>query len=315
VRLLAVSVENADVRLAGHLRLPEGGVDDGRGFPAVVIAGPLTNVKDQVPGRYAELLASSGLATLAFDPRGFGESAGEPRLHEDPHTRVADLRDAVSWLRTREEVDADRIGLVGVCFGAGPALKAAAFDPRVKALACVAAVFEGLPHLISMVGPGNYRAWLRNLAQAAQADFDQREPTYLPVVREDALPPWLSTRVGVQGVQALLWDPAAHDYYATKRNPSKIWENRVTLASHAAILGFDAVPALELMDRTPLLSVHGTADPVFSGALVEQILERGTGPMEIAWIDSSDHMDFYDDAHCTEAAAARVADFLRRKLA
>ncbi|MFC7645599.1 alpha/beta hydrolase [Streptosporangium lutulentum] len=84
-------------------------------MPAVALTGPFTGVKDQVAGVYADRLARDGFATLALDHRGFGESGA--RGHEDSQGKLADLRAAVGMLAARDEVDPDRIGLVGVCLG------------------------------------------------------------------------------------------------------------------------------------------------------------------------------------------------------
>ena len=132
------------IELVGDLRLPgvgpgavgvaeaEAGIGDG--WPAVVLTGPFTGVKEQVTGSYAELLAAAGFVTLAFDHRGFGESGGR-RQHEDSQGKLADLRAAVSALAARAEVDPARIGLAGICLGGGYAIRAAAQDPRVRAVA------------------------------------------------------------------------------------------------------------------------------------------------------------------------------------
>ena len=90
--------------LTGILRMPSGTAPKG-GWPAPVFTGPLSGVKEQVVGGYAERLTAAGYATLAFDHRHFGGSAGEPRQHEDAAGKLADLRDAVSALTIHPAVD------------------------------------------------------------------------------------------------------------------------------------------------------------------------------------------------------------------
>jgi uncharacterized protein len=87
-----------------------------------VLTGPSTGVKEQVVGRYAEPLTAAGLTTVAFDHRGFGDSGGR-RGHEGSQGKLADLRAAVDLLAARDEVDADRIGIVGICLGGGYAVR------------------------------------------------------------------------------------------------------------------------------------------------------------------------------------------------
>src|SRR5690349_18466383 len=122
-----------DITLSGHLH---GAVPGGR-RPAVAVTGPFTGVKEQVAGLYARRLAERGYVTLAFDHRGWGASGGR-RGHEDVQGKLADLRAAVGALAAHPAVDPGRIGLLGVCLGGGYALRAAAQDPRVRAVAGVA---------------------------------------------------------------------------------------------------------------------------------------------------------------------------------
>ena len=126
---------------------------DGK-LPALTLTGPLSGVKDQVVGNYAERLTAEGFVTLAFDHRNFGDSEGEPRQHEDSAGKLADLRDAVGYLASRPEVDPDRIAVVGVCLGGGYAVRAGAFDPRVRAIAGVGGAYNSPHRLREMLGAG-----------------------------------------------------------------------------------------------------------------------------------------------------------------
>src|SRR4051794_34394666 len=109
--------------ISGDLREPDGKPFESRGGPAALTrTGPLSGVKDQVVGTYAQALSAEGFVTLAFDHRNFGDSEGDPRQHEDSAGKLADLRDAVGYLASRPKVDADRIAVVGVCLGGGYAV-------------------------------------------------------------------------------------------------------------------------------------------------------------------------------------------------
>src|SRR5207248_3451308 len=112
--------------LTGDLHLPP--ADDSP--PAVVVAGSWTTVKEQMAGRYARGLARRGIAALAFDFRGHGESGGFPRDAECPDAKVADLLAAAAFLRRSSLVDESRIGGAGICAGAGYLAVASAADPR-----------------------------------------------------------------------------------------------------------------------------------------------------------------------------------------
>ena len=102
-------------------------------LPALAVSGPFGAVKEQVSGLYAMRLAERGFLTVAFDPSYTGESGGEPRNIASPDINTEDFLAAVDYLSTRDDVDADRIGIVGICGWGGMAVNAAALDPRIKA--------------------------------------------------------------------------------------------------------------------------------------------------------------------------------------
>lgn len=105
--------------------------------PALAVAGPFGAVKEQVSGRYAQTMAERGFITLAFDPSFTGESGGTPRNTASPDINTEDFSAAVDYLTTLPEVDADRIGIIGICGWGGMALNAAAIDTRVKSTVTV----------------------------------------------------------------------------------------------------------------------------------------------------------------------------------
>ena len=100
---------------------------------AIAVSGPFGAVKEQSSGLYAQTLAEHGFLTIAFDPSYTGESGGEPRYVSSPDINTEDFSAAVDYLMTRDDVNPDRVGILGVCGWGGIALNAAALDPRIKA--------------------------------------------------------------------------------------------------------------------------------------------------------------------------------------
>lgn len=118
------------ITLAADLYVPK----DAQGkLPAIAVSGPFGAVKEQSSGLYAQTMAERGYLTLAFDPSFTGESSGEPRYVASPDINTEDFSAAVDYLSCRNDVDPERIGIIGICGWGGLALNAAAIDTRIKA--------------------------------------------------------------------------------------------------------------------------------------------------------------------------------------
>ena len=124
--------------LAADLYIPRIGMfnsgnDEKMRFPAIAVSGPFGACKEQSSGLYAMRMAERGFVALAFDPSYTGESSGEPRRTASPDINTEDFMAAVDFLSRQENVDAERIGIIGICGWGGIALNAAAADTRIKA--------------------------------------------------------------------------------------------------------------------------------------------------------------------------------------
>jgi uncharacterized protein len=288
VKAERITFGSEGVELVGEIR----GAETERGQPGVVLTGPFTGVKEQVVGTYASLFAMAGFVTLAFDHRGFGESGGR-RWHEDSQGKLADLRAAVSVLAGRAEVDAARIGMVGICLGGGYAVRAAAADPRVKTVAAIAGGYNSPVLMVQAMGAGPYRS-----ALAAALD---RYDEYLPAVAPD-------------GGEAAMGGDEPYAYYGTARSFSPHWRNEVTRGSLHSLMTFDALNAAELLAATPLLIIHGKADAYCSPELAQAFYERKPGEKEILWLNTDQHIDLYDSEPYVRQAVQAAAGFLHRRL-
>lgn len=122
------------ITLAADLYMPENAQDK---LPAVAVAGPFGAVKEQASGLYAQAMAERGFLTVAFDTSFTGESGGMPRYVASPDINTEDFCAAVDFLSVQDNVDAERIGIIGICGWGGMALNAAAVDTRIKATVTV----------------------------------------------------------------------------------------------------------------------------------------------------------------------------------
>ncbi len=273
------------ITLAGNLAVAAPGA------PAVVLTGPFTGVKEQVAGTYAARLHDRGVTTLAFDHRGFGESGGR-RAHEDSQGKLADLRAAVSLLAAHPAVDATRVAAVGICLGGGYAVRAAATDPRIRAVVGIAGAYNS---------PARFSAGDADGYRRALGSFIERYDDELPAVAPG-------------GGTAAMGGDEPFAYYGTPRSAAAHWENRVTYGSLHALMTFDALGAAPLLGDTPLLVVHGRTDAYCAPELAEALHRDATGPKEMLWLDAGQHIDLYDgEPYVTEAADA-AAGFLHRHL-
>ena len=118
------------ITLAADMYIPKN--KEGK-LPAIAVSGPFGAVKEQASGLYAQTMAERGFLTIAFDPSFTGESGGSPRYMHSPDIDVEDFQAAVDFLSVQENVDPEKIGIIGICGWGGMALQTACIDTRIKA--------------------------------------------------------------------------------------------------------------------------------------------------------------------------------------
>ncbi|RSM87852.1 alpha/beta hydrolase [Kibdelosporangium aridum] len=298
-----VTFDSAGIPLAGHLYTPS--ADGPR--PAIVVGHPGSGVKEQTAGLYARRLAEQGFVTLAFDAAYQGESGGEPRGLEDPAHRVEDLKAAVSFLTTRPEVDADTIGVLGICASGGYALPAAASDHRIKAVGTVSAADIARVFRLGADGtqdPAVFQSMLDAAAAARAAEAQGKGPQsfrLFPDTAEQARA--LGGKHGYEGFEYYRTDRAQHPRSTT----CFPWSSVDRMAT------FDAFEVAGMLGDRPLLMVVGR-EAVTSWMSVEAF-QKVRGPKKLSWIEGASHVDLYDKEPYVGTAVAELAEFYRTSLA
>ncbi|SDB25267.1 alpha/beta hydrolase [Eubacterium oxidoreducens] len=122
-------VNRYGITLAADMYIPKSAEDK---LPAIAVCGPFGAVKEQCSGLYAQIMAEKGYLTIAFDPSFTGESGGQPRYMASPDINTEDFMAAVDFLTVQENVDTEKIGIIGICGWGGMALNTAALDIRIK---------------------------------------------------------------------------------------------------------------------------------------------------------------------------------------
>lgn len=274
------------ISLAGDLYAPKN-----RGaerLPAIAVSGPFGAVKEQASGLYAQEMARRGFIALAFDPSFTGQSGGRPRRVASPDINTEDFSAAVDYLTTRGDVDADKIGIIGICGFGGMGLNAAANDPRIKA------TVTSTMYDMSRVNANGYFDADNN------ADARYAARVNLNAQRTADAKSGKIARAG--GVPDSLPDDAPQfmkDYYAYYKTPRGYHArsgNSTDGWNTTSSLSFMNMPLLSYIDeiRSAVLMLHG--EKAHSRYFSEDAFRRLSGDnKELVIIPGANHVDLYDN--------------------
>ena len=290
VRLEKVKFHNRyGIELAGDLYLPQ----DATGkLAAVAVSGPFGAVKEQCSGLYAEELASRGFAALAFDPSFIGESGGAVRNVASPDINTEDFSAAVDFLATRDFVDGEKIGILGICGFGGMALNAAAMDTRIKA------TITSTMYDMSRVNAKGYF----DSTDSADARYEMKQA--LNAQRTQDYQSGTYARAG--GVVDPLPEDAPfflkdyYDYYKTQRGYTERSLNSNDGWNVTSSLSFVNMPILHYTNeiRSAVLMLHGEKahSCYFSRDAFAHMVEGNpyTANKELLIIPDAVHTDLYD---------------------
>ena len=262
-------------------------------LPAIAVCGPFGAVKEQCSGLYAQTMAERGYLTIAFDPSFTGESGGTPRYMASPDINTEDFQAAVDFLSAQNNVDADRIGIIGICGWGGMAINVAALDTRVKA-AVVSTMYD-----MSRVNANGYF----DANDSEEARYEAKKG--LNAVRTEEFKKGIYTRAG--GCLPL---PVPEDVPFFVKDYSEYYKGR---AYHARSLnsneGWNTVGCMSFMNqpilkysneiRSAVLIMHGEkAHSRYFGkdayaAMVKD--SKYTDNKELLIIPGAVHTDLYDN--------------------
>lgn len=279
--------------LVGTLFRPDNAKTNQR-LPAIIVDGPWTQVKEQVGYAYAPRLADAGYAVLTLDHRNFGQSGGTPRQFEDPATKVADLKAAISHLQTLPGVDGQRIYGLGVCYGASLMADLARQDRRLKAFATVAAWMHDADSLKATFGAEGLALRTKTGAEALAAYRQDGTVTYIPAFANDV-------------PLAAMMGPL--DYYASPaRGAIPAWDNRFAAMSFTGWLAHEAATYAPQITQ-PVLMIHSDGS-----ALPENVRKfhaaLPNAQKKLVWT-TGNHLDFYDQPELVQPAVAEVASYFK----
>lgn len=292
------------ITLVGDLYVPKNAT--GR-LPAIAVSGPFGAVKEQSSGLYAQHLAERGFVTVAFDGSYTGESSGMPRNVPSPEINTEDFSAAVDFLGSLDNVDREKIGILGICGWGGFALNAAVSDTRVKAVA-VSTMYD-----MTRVNANGYEIKLdpkgqydRVPAQTAEARYKMKQDLnnarweaskndYTTLLPANNLDPQKDITAETPKFVA-----EYADFYRTKRgfHPRSINSNPQASWTTTAFLPFINMPILQYAAelKAPALVVHG--EKAHSRYFSEDAFKAlGSKNKELVIVPNASHTDLYDDVN------------------
>lgn len=301
----AVTFDNGAIRMVGNLYLPPD-YDSTKTYPAIVVAHPWGGVKEQTSGLYAQQLARRGFVTLAFDASHYGESGGEPRDLEDPANRVQDIRSAVGYLSSLAQVDAGRIGTLGICAGGGYTLHEAQTDLRVKAVAGVVAYDIGDATRTGIQGSPVSAEDRQNLLQSVAEQLN-KEAAGAPLLVQQLLP----SRDDVDASTPNFVREAT-EYYLTPRGAHPNASNRFVVTSPGLHMAYYPLEHMDLVSPRPVLLIAGERAETLKFS--QQAYEQAQQPKELLVIPGASHFDLYDKPQYVTPAVEKLAEFFGKHL-
>ncbi|HXF50085.1 MAG TPA: alpha/beta hydrolase [Dehalococcoidia bacterium] len=294
VRREPVTFESGGVRMAA-LFFPGEGPGPAR-RPCVVLGHGLGAVKEARLDAFAERFAAAGLACLAFDYRGFGESGGEPRQVVDIRRQQEDWRAAIAFARSLDGVDPDRIGLWGTSFSGGHVLEVAASDGRVRAVVAQVPLVDGR----ASVG----KSGLRRVA-----------PLMLAALRDVARqatgrPPYLVPLIGPPGSLGFLTTPESEPGYRAIVTNAPTWRNEIAARLALRIGLYRPIRSVSKL-RCPVLYIAGERDTLTPAPAIVRAFRRT--PDARLYLLPVGHFDAYVGQWFEEVAPVQTA-FFQQKL-
>ena len=291
------------IELAGDLYTPADAAANGNA--AIAVSGPFGAVKEQSSGLYASEMARRGFIALAFDPSFTGESAGEPRYMNSPDINTEDFMAAVDFLSTRDNIDPEKIGIIGICGWGGMALNTAAIDTRIKAT--VASTMYDMSRVVA----NGYN----DSADSADARNETRKALMAQRIED--------FKKGSYKLAGGVIDPLPEDapqfvkdYYAYYKTPRGYHERSLNSNGGWNITAATSLLNTKLLSyadeiRSSVLVIHG--ENAHSRYFGETAFKKLKGDnKELMIIPGANHVDLYDNLE--KIPFGKLDEFFRKNL-
>jgi hypothetical protein len=255
---------------------------------------------------YAEAFAAKGIAALVFDYRNLGVSEGEPRQHLDPWRQVRDYQNALSYLETRPDVDASRLGAWGISYSGGHVLILSATDGRVRCAVSQIPVVDGFRNMRRVHGTMGYRKLSNLISEDRRRRYaDPSSRLYIPH----------ATAEPDKDVSAWPFPETYHTFLALKNKEAPLYQNRSTVESVDLLLNYDVMPFVRRIYHTPILMIVAEGDDLTLWDLeIEAYNAIPSAKKELIVLPHTTHMTLYSDQSKLQMAARAAADWFEQHL-
>ena len=273
-------------------------------YAAIIVGHPFGGVKEQTSGLHARKLAEIGYVTLAFDASYYGESGGYPRRMESPEVRVDDFSAAVDFLTNHPAVEADKIGVIGICGGGCYSVSATQIDHRIKALATISMYDMGRARRQGIGDTQTYQQRMSILDEIGR----QRTAEYGGTARKDirALPEKVDENTPKFAIDFL-------DYYDNpERGQHPNSTGYYSYTSLAPMMNFFPFTQIETISPRPLLFIVG--ENAVSKYFSEDAYEKAAEPKELFVVPGATHVDLYDQPEYLKITLPKLDTFFKQYL-
>jgi fermentation-respiration switch protein FrsA (DUF1100 family) len=304
VNIHAVTYELNGIDIVGNVYTPAN-YDASKQYPAVVVAHPNGGIKEQTAGLYGQRLAEAGYITLVADASYQGGSGGEPRHTDKPQYRTEDIHGMADFITKYAGVDADRLGVLGICGGGGYTLKASQSDKRFKAVAT-----------LSMFNSGEVR---RNGFQNSQLNTIQERLQQATEARSQEVAGGKIIYAGVASItdeeiaktSTDLYREGYEYYYRTHAHPNSTF--LYTMSSLMDLMTWDATDGIELIDQPLLMMAGSKADTKY---MTDEAFSKATYAKnkELFLIDGATHIETYWKPEYVKQAVNKLVNFYQTNL-
>ncbi len=271
------------IELTGDLYIPKNG---GNNLPALAISGPFGAVKEQSSGLYANQMAERGFVALAFDPSYTGESGGEPRNVASPDINTEDFSAAIDFLGLQDNIDRNKLGIIGICGFGGFALNATAADKRVKAVATTSMYDMSRVNAEGYFGSTTPEQRTKMLEQMSLQRWEDAK---------NGTPKYPENGLAQTNEESPQFVKEYYDYYKTDRgfherslNSNGAW----TATNSLSFMNMPILTYIKEISPRPMLVIAG--ENAHSKYFSEDAYKNASEPKELMIIPNGVHTDLYD---------------------